>query len=233
MQSAIAAVEQGGSSIHRAAVEYGIPCSTLHDHISGKVEHGAKPRGDPYLSLEEEEELVSFLLKCVRIGCPRTRKQVMALAQEIVNEKGIHTIISEGWWERFKQRHQSVTLHIAAPLSYTRASDRESLNRYLKMTNCSCTSGCTVARGLCKHQRRRCTSACHPSRTCSLQSTTLSKSSTTLDVDRTRDKSPKAPIWISLGNGNELLIEDMWLIESGKWLNVRIISGWEFLLQQK
>ena len=101
------------------------------------------------------------------------------------------------------------------------------------MTHCSCTSGCTVARGLCKHQRRRCTSACHPSRTCSLQSTTLSKPSTTLDVDRTRVKSPKAPTWISLGNGNELLIEDKWLIESGKWPNDRIISGWEFLLQQK
>ena len=79
-----AAVEQGGSSIRRAAVEYGIPRSTLHDHISGKVEHGAKPGRDPYLSLEEEEELVSFLLKCARIGCPRTLKQVMALAREIV-----------------------------------------------------------------------------------------------------------------------------------------------------
>ena len=28
-------------------------------------------------------------------------------------------------------------------------------------------------------------------------------------------------------------MEDKWLFESGKWLNDRIISGWQFLLQQK
>ena len=42
-----------------------------------------------YLSLEEEEEFVSFPLKCTP-----TRKQVMVSVQEIVNEKGICTIIT-------------------------------------------------------------------------------------------------------------------------------------------
>ena len=135
MSKAVVAVEQGGDSIRRAADKYGVPRSTLHDHVSGKVEHGAKPGRDAYLSLEEEEELVSFLVKCARIGYPHTRKQVMALVQEIVSEKGVCTIISEGWWQRFKQRHQNITLGIAAPFSYARAmaSDRESLNRYFDL----------------------------------------------------------------------------------------------------
>ena len=116
MQKAIAAVEQGTDSIRRAAEKYGIPRSTLHDHVSGKVDLRAKPGRDPYLSLEEEEELVSFLLKCAHIGYPHTRKQVMTLVQEFVNDKGINTVISEGWWERFKQRHSKLFTACCCPV---------------------------------------------------------------------------------------------------------------------
>ena len=42
MCKAVVAVEQGGDSIHLAAHTYGVPQSTLHDHVSGKVEYGAK-----------------------------------------------------------------------------------------------------------------------------------------------------------------------------------------------
>ncbi len=135
MQKAVAAVEKQGESIRRVSEKYGIPRSTLHDHISGKVEHGSKPGQASYLSPEEEEELVSFLVKCARIGYPHTRKQVMSLVQEIVNAKGIITTISDGWWERFKQRHPMITLRVAAPLSYARAmaSDRDSLNNYFDL----------------------------------------------------------------------------------------------------
>ena len=132
MQKAVAAVEDGGESIRLVSEKYGIPRSTLHDHISGRVEHGSKPGREPYLSPDEEEELVSFLVKCARIGYPHTRKQVMSLVQSIVNGRGVKTTISDGWWERFRQRNPKITLRVAAPLSYARAmaSDRDSLNNY-------------------------------------------------------------------------------------------------------
>ena len=41
MQMAIAAVEQQEMTLRRAALCYGIPSSTLHDRISGKVKDGA------------------------------------------------------------------------------------------------------------------------------------------------------------------------------------------------
>lgn len=80
-----------------------------------------------------------------------------------------------------------------------------------------------------------CTSECHPSRTCSLLSSELCAppDSSVIDLEATTVKFPKAPVWINLGNGQVLLMEDKYLIESGKWLNDRIISAWEFLLQQK
>ena len=57
LQKAVAAVEKEEDSIRRAADKYGLPRSTLHDHVSGKVQYGAKPGRDPYLTAEEEEEL--------------------------------------------------------------------------------------------------------------------------------------------------------------------------------
>lgn len=128
---AIAAVEKG-TSIRGAAEMYGIPQATLHDHISGRV-RGSKPGPTPYLTTEEEEELASFLIRCAKIGYPHTRQQVMATIQEIVNFKPqFHDVITNGWWERFKQRHSYLTLRTAIPLSYVRAmaQDQESLDRY-------------------------------------------------------------------------------------------------------
>ena len=132
LQKAISMVEKGQCSIRRAATLCGVPPSTLHDHISGKVQAGAKPGPDPYLNLAEEEELVSFLLHCADIGYPYTRKQVLALAQEILTKKKISTTLSAGWWDRFRQHHPRLCLRVAAPLSYARAmaTDRESLNWY-------------------------------------------------------------------------------------------------------
>lgn len=96
LQRAVAVEE--GESLRHAAENYGVPCSTLHDHVSGKVEPGLRPGPGSYLSLHEELELVSFLIKCASIGYPHTRKQVMALLQAIVKEKRIETTISDRWW---------------------------------------------------------------------------------------------------------------------------------------
>lgn len=59
---------------------------------------------------------------------------MITLVQEFVNDKGINTVIYEGWWERFKQRHPNISLHVAAS-SYTRAMvfDKESLDYYFDL----------------------------------------------------------------------------------------------------
>ena len=82
MKRAIAAVEGEGISVRRTSELYHVPHLTLHDRISGRVEHGVKPGPSALLTLEEEEELVGVLIKCARIGHPHTRKQVMTLGSE-------------------------------------------------------------------------------------------------------------------------------------------------------
>ena len=81
---------------------YEISQSTIHDHVTGQIEHGALLGPSPYLTREEEEELVAFLIRCASIGYPHTRYQIMAIVQEILEGKGIQASISDGWWDRFK-----------------------------------------------------------------------------------------------------------------------------------
>ena len=128
--------KQSGLSYRRAAAMYGIPTTTLHDHISGKVEVGAKPGPKCYLDDYEEEELARFLLELAKIGYPhtksQTKSQTLALVQQMVDSKGIETTVSNGWWERFIQRHSQLALRAAVPLSLARAmaTDTEVFGKY-------------------------------------------------------------------------------------------------------
>ena len=63
-----------GMSYRRVSEMYNIPRATLHDHVSGKVKFGARSGPEPYLNIEEEEELASFLIHTARIGFPHTKK---------------------------------------------------------------------------------------------------------------------------------------------------------------
>ena len=124
-----------GESVRRAAVMYGVPKSTLHDHMSGKVLVGAKPGRDPYLTVKVEEELASFMVQTAWIGYPHKRKHVFSLVQLILDDKGIETTTTNGWWERFHYRHPCLTLWSAVSLSYARAmaTDNDVLLRYYDM----------------------------------------------------------------------------------------------------
>ena len=50
-----------GSNIERTAEEYAVPRTTLQDCILGNVEHGKKPGPEPYLKVEEKEDLAKFV----------------------------------------------------------------------------------------------------------------------------------------------------------------------------
>ena len=80
-ESSLLKAKSSGVSYRRAAAMYGIPTTTLFDHMTGRVEVGAHPGPKPYLSFEEEEELASFLEQTAEIGYPRTRSHVLALVQ--------------------------------------------------------------------------------------------------------------------------------------------------------
>ena len=87
MFGAMKAVQECGSSIDRAAIEYGVPQTILRDRISGRVTHGVNPGPKPYLNATEEVELSTFSQQCASIGYGKTRRDVLYIAQSTAEDK--------------------------------------------------------------------------------------------------------------------------------------------------
>jgi len=83
------AVRKGELGVNRAALQFSVSATTLKDHVAGRVVHGTNMRPKPYLSNEEEKELMEFLVECSKIGFGKTRREVMKLVEEIVERKGM------------------------------------------------------------------------------------------------------------------------------------------------
>ena len=121
MLKAYNAVKKEGMSRRRAAIIYGVPKSTLDDRLTGKVLFGSHSGPPRYLNDEEEEELVSFLFGCASVGYAKTRKEVIAIVEEFLAQKGTFVNVSNGWWESFRKRHPTLTLRTAEKFSYARS----------------------------------------------------------------------------------------------------------------
>ena len=84
------AVEKGKLGVNRAALEFNVPRITLKDRIVGRVAHGCNMGPKPYLTHEEEAELVKFLINCLKMGYGKTRQDVMKLVKSCIFKKGMH-----------------------------------------------------------------------------------------------------------------------------------------------
>lgn len=132
MDSALKEVTNGTLSVRRAALEYNVPKSTLHDRLTGKVMPGAVGGAPRYLEEDEEEELVRWL-----VGCAKSIREVRAIVGAIVAKKMNidHCTVSHGWWDRFRKRHPQLSLRTGETLAYVRAvsTNRQVLDRYFDM----------------------------------------------------------------------------------------------------
>ena len=91
MVRAMEAVKNGEMGFNYAALEYGIPRTTLKDWLAGRVVHGTNIGPRPYLTIEEEKELVHFLDKWSNMGCGKTRNEVLKMVKAAVLKKGTKT----------------------------------------------------------------------------------------------------------------------------------------------
>ena len=137
MTAALNEFKKGIHSINRIAVLYGVPKSTLHDCISGRVRHGKKPGPAPYLDPTEEQELADHLITVPKIGYGKSRKEVKMIAENVAKEKKVlrATQISNGWWKSFLHRNQDLSLHHADSTAHIRMDsiNKESINQYFNL----------------------------------------------------------------------------------------------------
>ena len=135
MKKALEVVQKNELSIRKAAELHGVPKTTLHDRVLGKLKNDGCSGPSKHLTVQEEEELVNFLYRCARIGYPCTRKQVLTIVQEHLIKKGSSKVVTNGWWQRFRKRHENLSLRTAAPLSLPRAKamDRDTIDHYFEV----------------------------------------------------------------------------------------------------
>ena len=136
MKAAIQTVEDG-QSVSKAARDHGVPKTTLYDRISGRVKHGVNPGPRPYLSNEEEKELRSYLKQCSKIGCGKTRRDVVAIVQNAASDKGVlrTSQVSSGWWRSFVKRNQDLSLRQGDATGHVRmeAMNSETMEHYFAL----------------------------------------------------------------------------------------------------
>ena len=137
MLGAMKAVEAGEMGRNRAALEFGVPPSTLKDRLTGRVKHGTKPGPTPYLNPEEEKELVEFLLNCSKMGYGKTRGQVLKTVEVIAKEKEMkfEGSVTDGWWRRFLKRWPNLALRKGDPFSHARIqmTSRDVFEKYFDL----------------------------------------------------------------------------------------------------
>ena len=137
MRDAMEAASSGNISINKASELYGVPKTTLKDRLSRQVVHGTKPGPKPYLRPEEEKELVDRLTKLSDVGLPKTRREVMQIAENVDTAKRMlkATHISGGWWRRFLERNPGMSLQASDATAGVRidAIDEENMKKYFDL----------------------------------------------------------------------------------------------------
>ena len=135
MDQAVSAVVGDGKSIRRAAMQYNVPRSTLFDRVSGRIQPGAVSGPPKYLTFTEEAELAKFLSRCGAIGYARSKSEILALVQRVLDSRGKGQTVTHGWWDSFRRRHPELVVRSPVPLSHVRskATDPEMLQRYFDL----------------------------------------------------------------------------------------------------
>ena len=100
-------------SLCGAAAKYGVPRSSLHDHLTGK---STKRFGGPQLALpcEIEKEVVESCYALQELGFPMTKEMVGVIIHDYLEETGtpspfINNTPGRSWWECFLKRWPKLT----------------------------------------------------------------------------------------------------------------------------
>lgn len=134
MEAAMEAVTTGVTSINKAAVIYGVPCTTLKDRMSGRVKHGTKSGRQRYLDKDEEQALADHLVQAASVGYGKTRREVKIITEKVAKEKNLlrKRHITDGWWRRFKERQPQLSLRRGDATAHVRmdATNKATIDAY-------------------------------------------------------------------------------------------------------
>ena len=108
LETAMKEVCAGRAGVRAAARKYGIPRSSLHDHLSGK---STKRHGGPRTVLTPaiEKEIATTCIVLQEFGFPLSKELVGVIIRDLLNDSGQENPFTDGtplrdWWRRFLRR---------------------------------------------------------------------------------------------------------------------------------
>jgi hypothetical protein len=118
LESAKNAVKSQSMSQYRAAKEFNVPRSTLHDKLNEKYS-GGKPGKKPIFTESEEGQLSDFIVECAERGYPLTRARVLCIACEMLQIKSDGKAVQPGakWFKGFLRRNPGIATRTAQKVS--------------------------------------------------------------------------------------------------------------------
>jgi hypothetical protein len=126
VEIAIKEIQGNETSIYKAANKFQIPKSTLMDRLKGKSssQHGKSQ----ILSPELEQEVVEWLIRCGKMGDPRTKDELMKAVSELAklspdeHNRFKNEFPSSFWLQLFMKRHPEVKFRTPSTISKASAA---------------------------------------------------------------------------------------------------------------
>ena len=137
LAEAVSLVRNGLLSLRQAGQRFGIPKSTLYDHLHGKVESGSRPGRRPMLPSHLEDALADQCMEAAKKGMGVSRQQLAIKTARILNRIRVTTstaIPGKKWLSGFRSRHPELSLRKPQKLSAVRAQrmDRDTTAKYFE-----------------------------------------------------------------------------------------------------
>ena len=125
IEKVVPLIKTNAITLSQASKVYGIPKTTLHDHVHNKYQNhsvGVKP----VLSQEEEERVARWAVHMSKIGFDRTRQELAVTIKKIIDEDGRPTPFKDNkpgkhWLKGFFGRHPELSIRTTLQIGKERA----------------------------------------------------------------------------------------------------------------
>ena len=119
IQQALQSVANG-QSLRKAALEWGVPRSTLQHRLQGTQPWESAFAQRQRLSPSQESHLVEWVRIQAALGLPPTHQQVRDFADRILRLRGDPQGIGKNWFQAFLKRNPSIKVYRARPIDSQR-----------------------------------------------------------------------------------------------------------------
>ena len=133
---ALEAIENGASE-NKAAKDYNIPRSTLHNRRAGRIDARCGHANQQRLSPKQEDELCRWIIEQEARGYAPSHKRVRETAVLMLKVSGDDEPLGKRWVQNFLKRNPRVATLLSKPIesSRIRGTQPEQINMFYENFN--------------------------------------------------------------------------------------------------